>query len=471
MSRSPLSSYSIINTWNKLIRFQHHHRFLSRCKQLNSIPQGLKLNFKLALGSSDEALKQRREKHLFAASMNILSDLVNFADTTTRQLQQQVEEKRKLLFEHHDQGTALDSWNTAKRSTISSNRSLNLRYRHKIKKVYTVAPVIYHHTEQLHEENARIPKHKNRRFSKKVRIDKKRIFFSSARRVSSTRRVPSSLGERRAFSRLKNLDEQAIRIQDKGSKFVILDKTEYSSKMLGQLENPLHYKKLDSDPSANYANTILEWSNKWLQKRQIDQNIANWVVNNKAKPGKAFGTIKTHKEGNPLRLITSCRGTAIENLSAFTEFYLKPLAQKLPSFVKDTTHLLQKIEDLNKTGPFPEGTLLVSWDVVSMFPNIDNNLGIKTVTNALNSREFQIPSTECIVEAVKICLEHNNSHFQINNFCKLMAPQWALRKRVVTLIWQWELSIKRPNLGRPNLIYGGDIETTFSIFGPRVPPS
>jgi len=79
-----------------------------------------------------------------------------------------------------------------------------------------------------------------------------------------------------------------------------------------------------------------------LHKGQIDQDIANWVVNNKARPGKAFGTIKTHKDGNPLRLITSCCGIAIENLSAFTEFYLKPLAQKLPSFVKDTSHLLQK---------------------------------------------------------------------------------------------------------------------------------
>ena len=74
------------------------------------------------------------------------------------------------------------------------------------------------------------------------------------------------------------------------------------------------------------------------------------------------------------------------------------------------------IEDLNKSRPFPEGTLLVSWDVVSMFPNIDNNLGIKAVNDALNSREVQILSTECIVEAVKICLEHNNSHFQEQHF-------------------------------------------------------
>ena len=172
---------------------------------------------------------------------------------------------------------------------------------------------------------------------------------------------------------------------------MILDQTEYSDKMLGQLENPLHYRTLDSDPSINSVHIISKWSNKWLLEGQIDKDIANWVVNNKAKPGKAFGTIKTHKDGNPLRLITSCCGTAIENISAFIEYYLKPLAQKLPSFVKDTTHLLQKIEDLNKDGPFPKGTLLVSWDVASMFPNIDNNLGIKAVTDALDSREIQVP--------------------------------------------------------------------------------
>ena len=46
-------------------------------------------------------------------------------------------------------------------------------------------------------------------------------------------------------------------------------------------------------------------------------------------------------------------------------------------------------------GSFREGSLLVSWDVVSMFPNIDNNLGISAVRRALNSRSVNIPSTDC----------------------------------------------------------------------------
>ena len=59
---------------------------------------------------------------------------------------------------------------------------------------------------------------------------------------------------------------------------------------------------------------------------------------------------------------------------------------------------------------------LVSWDVVSMFPNIDNNLGISAVRKALNSRSAKIPSTDCLVEAVEICLGVNNCQFAGQSF-------------------------------------------------------
>jgi len=105
------------------------------------------------------------------------------------------------------------------------------------------------------------------------------------------------------------------------------------------------------------------------------------------------------------------------------------IAQNLPSFVKDTKHLLQKTEELNKSGPFPQDSLLVSWDVVAVFPNIDNNLGITAITDALNSRVDKFPSADCIVEAVQICLEHNNSQFQEENYLQIhgtaMGPQNA----------------------------------------------
>ena len=156
-----------------------------------------------------------------------------------------------------------------------------------------------------------------------------------------------------------------------------------------------------------------------MQVGEIIPKVSNWVLNTKAEPGVAFGNVKTHKPGNPLRLITSCCGTAIENLSAFTEFYLQQLARKLPSYIKDSTDLLNKIDQLNQNDPFPPGTLLVSWDVVSMFPNIKNNLGVKAVEEALNSRDTNFPSTKCILETVEICLNSNHSIFKDTNYLQI----------------------------------------------------
>ena len=58
----------------------------------------------------------------------------------------------------------------------------------------------------------------------------------------------------------------------------------------------------------------------------------------------------------------------------------------------------------------------MSWDVVSMFPNIDNNLSISAVRRALNSSSVNIPSTDYLVEAIEICLRVNNCQFSGQNF-------------------------------------------------------
>ena len=46
-----------------------------------------------------------------------------------------------------------------------------------------------------------------------------------------------------------------------------------------------------------------------------------------------------------------------------------------------------------------------------MFPNIDNELGLGAVSRALDTREQLLPSTDCILEAVEICLKCNHSVF------------------------------------------------------------
>lgn len=114
--------------------------------------------------------------------------------------------------------------------------------------------------------------------------------------------------ERLALKSLKS-SENIIRIQDKGSRFVVFSQHEYHNKILGQLNN-LHYDSLDSDPTLDHFEVVKEWSRKWFSEGQISQEIATWVVNLEPKPGVAFGNVKTHKRDNPLRLVTSCCGSS-----------------------------------------------------------------------------------------------------------------------------------------------------------------
>ena len=78
--------------------------------------------------------------------------------------------------------------------------------------------------------------------------------------------------------------------------------------------------------------------------------------------------------------------------------------------------MLNFIDYLNKSNILIEDCILLSLGIVNIFPNIDNQSGLQTVKNALESRQEQFPPTGCIIEALKLCLESNSSVFNNKHF-------------------------------------------------------
>ena len=62
-----------------------------------------------------------------------------------------------------------------------------------------------------------------------------------------------------------------------------------------------------------------------------------------------YGLIKTHKVGNPVRVITSGCGAATENVSIFVEKCLYSEILKIQKRVKDTSEMLTIINKLSKS--------------------------------------------------------------------------------------------------------------------------
>ena len=104
--------------------------------------------------------------------------------------------------------------------------------------------------------------------------------------------------------------------------------------------------------------------------------------------------VKTHKNNNPVRVITSGCNTSIEKPFILVEKPLYPIADNLPSKIKDTNNLLKIVNQLNEF-VLTDNIVLVSFDAVSMFPSIDHRSGLESVKNILIANEFDMNSTQC----------------------------------------------------------------------------
>ena len=130
------------------------------------------------------------------------------------------------------------------------------------------------------------------------------------------------------------------------------------------------YRPLDTDITSDIQ-TLVEFFIKRLHKDGfIDHKTKEFLIQTDPKPGRFYILPKIHKHGNPGRPIVSSNGHPTERISQFVDYYLKPLVHNTTSFIKDTTHFLNKLDQL---GLLPSNAILVTLDVSSLYTNIPHN--------------------------------------------------------------------------------------------------
>ena len=175
-----------------------------------------------------------------------------------------------------------------------------------------------------------------------------------------------------------------MQLQDKGNRFIIVDKQTDCEKANEQIERS-SFLKIDYDPTTLHINKVKDWTNKWISRNEISKEWGKYIVNVNAVPGKNSTIYKTHKPNNPVRHLTTGCNTAVENLSRFIEVNCAPLTNNIETKIRDTSHLLDVFDELNLER-IPDNTILVSFDIINMSPSIDNDRGIAAVMNALETR-------------------------------------------------------------------------------------
>ena len=134
--------------------------------------------------------------------------------------------------------------------------------------------------------------------------------------------------------------------------------------------------------------------------------LCNTFFITKPKLGRFYLLPKIHKRLHnvPGRPVISNSGFFTENISAFLEYHLRSLSQKVKSFIKDTSDFLKKLNELRD---LPDDFILCTIDVVGFYPNIPHKEGLEAIRKTLDKREDQTISTGSLILLAECVLKNN----------------------------------------------------------------
>ena len=182
-----------------------------------------------------------------------------------------------------------------------------------------------------------------------------------------------------------------IKKADKGSFVVVWDRSDYVMEAEKQLKDSKVYKNISD--SKDLIPKLTEKSKKifeslkrrgLISKKQL--KYFRFDFKKAYNLRKLYLLPKIHKRmfnvlGRPV--ISNC-GTPTENVFEFLDSHLQPIMRKGLSHVKDSGDFTSKIKWI---GSVPENAILVTADVVGLYPRSPQDVGLKVLKQALDKWE------------------------------------------------------------------------------------
>ncbi|KAJ1160350.1 hypothetical protein NDU88_000852 [Pleurodeles waltl] len=149
------------------------------------------------------------------------------------------------------------------------------------------------------------------------------------------------------------------------------------------LGNTRHYKRLSRDPTIDVQEEITFLVSKGKENNWITDYESSYLIQTNPKIPYFYILPKVHKGKIPPpgRPIVSGIGSALEPLSKFVDFFLQPIVKRIPTYLKDTTHVLLLLESI----AFDKSKeLLITLDVESLYTNIPQEATLEVISNLLD---------------------------------------------------------------------------------------
>ncbi|XP_069952924.1 uncharacterized protein [Cherax quadricarinatus] len=189
---------------------------------------------------------------------------------------------------------------------------------------------------------------------------------------------------------------------DKGGGVVILNTSDYNTKMMDLLNDQSTYEPISTQQWETLTKDFL-YKTRQILKRTREGKKLLYLLPSNPKPAHMYGLPKTHKHNIPLRPITSGIGSAPHKLAGVLAKHLSCLLGTIsPAHLKHSGDLLNRIRNLSI-----RNKKLSSLDVTSLFTKVPTKKAIEVLRRKVNQDlNLPLPPGD-FVDLIELCVNFN----------------------------------------------------------------
>ena len=252
-----------------------------------------------------------------------------------------------------------------------------------------------------------------------------------------------------ALDQLKKNKTIIIKPADKGSAVIVMDREQYLWEGHRQLNDTNYYSKLTEPIFPETAKLVKKITDKLVEKRFINKKQQTYLLGNPEPRARSYYMLpKIHKDPTkwsipheipPGRPIISDCDSETYYTAEYIDYYLNPLSNKHPSYIKDTFDFVNIVKQLH----IPPESILFTMDIDSLYTNIDIDEGIQAIKNIFVKYPDRGRPEKELLQLLDINLRRND--FQFNGEFYLQTKGTAMGKKFAPayaniFMAEWETS-------------------------------
>ncbi|XP_072397194.1 uncharacterized protein [Diabrotica undecimpunctata] len=210
---------------------------------------------------------------------------------------------------------------------------------------------------------------------------------------------------RETVSFLKTHPNLLVLTSDKGNATVLMDRDQYLNLSQSLLDDDRYYQPLSTNPCSKFTNKINKFITHLKNIKIIDQPLAKFLHNYDGYAPRFYCLPKIHKPTLSMRPIVSSINSPNTNIAKFlTDILSKSYNYNNNFNIVDSFHFSEFINNFE----LPQGYILVSFDVVSLFTNLPLSSVITSLRNHWNSIQPNCPvSWDVFAELLQLTFDTN----------------------------------------------------------------